>query len=107
FNLVGKIGEGGMGEVWQAVDTTLDRRVAIKILPAAFSGDRERIARLEREAKLLASLNHPNIAAIYGFPEADLSRAGGEKVRFLAMELVLGEDLAQVLSRGPIPIHAA
>jgi sugar lactone lactonase YvrE len=104
FRLVDKIGEGGMGEVWRAVDTTLDREVAIKILPASVAGDRDRIARFEREAKLLASLNHPNIAAIYGFPEAD---AGGEKLRFLAMELVRGDDLAQVLSRGPLPVREA
>ena len=99
FKLVEKIGEGGMGEVWKAIDGQLDREVAIKVLPAALSDDRERLARLEREAKLLASLNHPNIAAIYGFPDAD--------VRFLAMELVRGEDLAQVLARGPMPVREA
>jgi len=100
FRLVEKIGEGGMGEVWKAVDTTLDREVAIKVLPAAFSSDPERLLRLEREAKLLASLNHPNIAAIYGFPEA----AG---LRFLAMELVRGDDLAEILTRGPMPVREA
>jgi len=99
FRLVDKIGQGGMGEVWRAVDTTLDREVAIKVLPAALSADRERRARFEREAKLLASLNHPNIAAIYGFPDAE--------VRFLAMELVRGEDLAEILARGPMPTDAA
>ncbi len=99
FRLVDKIGQGGMGEVWRAVDTTLDREVAIKVLPAALSADRERRARFEREAKLLASLNHPNIAAIYGFPDAE--------VRFLAMELVRGEDLAEILVRGPMPTDAA
>ena len=72
FRLIDKIGEGGMGEVWRAVDATLDREVAIKVRPAALSGDRERRARFEREAKLLASLNHPNIAAIYGFPDAEV-----------------------------------
>jgi Tol biopolymer transport system component len=107
FDLIDKIGEGGMGEVWKARDTTLDREVAIKVLPAAFAGDRERIARLEREAKLLASLNHPNIAAIYGFPEAAAPSAEGERIRFLAMELVRGEDLAQVLARGPMPVAEA
>ena len=100
FRLVEKIGEGGMGEVWRAVDTTLDREVAIKVLPAAFAADPERMARFEREAKVLASLNHPNIAAIYGFPET-----GG--LRFLAMELVRGEDLAKVLERGPLTIREA
>src|SRR5882672_1984346 len=100
FRLVDKVGEGGMGEVWRAVDTTLDREVAIKVLPAAFAADPERMARFEREAKVLASLNHPNIAAIYGFPEA-----GG--LRFLAMELVRGEDLSQILARGPLPVREA
>ena len=98
FRLVDKVGEGGMGEVWRAVDTSLDREVAIKLLPAVLARDPERLARFEREAKVLASLNHPNIAAIYGFPEA-------EGIRFLAMELVRGEDLAQILARGPIPVR--
>ena len=88
YQLIDKLGEGGMGEVWRARDTTLDREVAIKMLPEAFSGDPERLARFEREAKLLASLNHPNIAAIYGLHEA-------EGQRFLAMELVPGVDLAE------------
>src|SRR5262245_33568665 len=88
-----------MGQVWKAVDTQLDREVAIKVLPQALSSDHERLLRLEREAKLLASLNHPNIAAIYGFPAAE--------VRFLAMELVRGEDLSQVLARGPMPMREA
>ena len=64
YRLAEKIGEGGMGEVWRAIDTTLDREVAIKVLPAAFAADRERLARFEREAKVLASLTHPSIAAI-------------------------------------------
>src|SRR5262245_7483038 len=100
FRLLDKLGEGGMGEVWRAMDTTLDREVAIKVLPAAFATDRERLARFEREAKVLASLNHPNIAAIYGFPETG-------SVRFLAMEMVRGEDLAHVLARGPLSIREA
>ncbi len=100
FRLVDKLGEGGMGEVWRAVDTTLDREVAVKVLPASVADDRDRILRLEREAKLLASLNHPNIAAIYGFPEAGTRR-------FLAMELVRGEDLARILTRGPMPVREA
>ena len=100
YRLIEKIGEGGMGEVWRAADTTLDRDVAIKILPAAFAADPERLARFEREAKVLASLNHPNIAAIYGLHEAD-------GVRFLAMELVPGEDLAERLGRGPMPVDEA
>ncbi|NIV49618.1 MAG: protein kinase, partial [Gammaproteobacteria bacterium] len=95
YTLSEKIGEGGMGVVWKAVDTTLDRDVAIKILPEAFAGDAERLARFEREAKLLASLNHPNIAGIYGIHEAD-------GATFLSMELVDGEDLQQRLSRGAL-----
>ena len=89
-----------MGVVWRATDTTLDRDVAIKILPAEFAVDSERLARFEREAKALASLNHPNIAAVYGFHEA-------QGVRFLAMELVGGEDLSQRISRGPLPLDEA
>jgi eukaryotic-like serine/threonine-protein kinase len=97
YRLGEKIGEGGMGEVWRATDTTLGRDVAIKILPAVFASDPERLARFEREAKVLASLNHPNIAAIHGFHEAD-------GVRFLAMELVPGEGLDQLIARGPVPV---
>jgi dipeptidyl aminopeptidase/acylaminoacyl peptidase len=100
YRLDGKIGEGGMGEVWKATDTTLGRPVAIKILPEIFAEDRERLARFEREAKLLASLNHPNIAVIHG-----LHRAEG--VHFLAMELVEGEDLSRRLQRGALPVEEA
>ena len=100
YRLVEKIGEGGMGVVWKAVDTTLDREVAVKILASDFAGDRERLARFEREAKLLASLNQRNIAAIYGFEEAD-------GVPFLVMELVEGEDLGERLGRGPLPVEEA
>ncbi len=101
YRLVHKLGEGGMGVVWKAVDTTLDREVAIKLLPQAFIADADRLARFEREAKLLASLNHPNIAAVYGLHEAD-TPAG--RARFIAMELIGGEDLAQRLVRGPLPV---
>ncbi|NIV48039.1 MAG: protein kinase, partial [Gammaproteobacteria bacterium] len=100
YRLVEKLGEGGMGEVWRATDTKLDREVAIKILPAEFAEDAERLMRFEREAKLLASLNHPNIAAIYGLEEA-------EGVHFLVMELVAGEDLAERLARGPLSVDEA
>ncbi|HEX6851298.1 MAG TPA: protein kinase [Candidatus Polarisedimenticolaceae bacterium] len=100
YRLVDKIGEGGMGVVWRARDTTLDREVAIKILPPEFALDPERLARFEREARVLASLNHPNIAAVYGFHEA-----GG--VRFLAMELVAGDDLSTRIGRGPLPFDEA
>jgi serine/threonine-protein kinase len=91
------IGAGGMGEVYQATDSRLGRSVAIKLLPAAFAQDSERIARFEREARVLASLNHPNIAAIYGLEES-----GGQ--RFLVMELVPGEALSEKIKRGAIPV---
>ena len=100
YRLVEKVGEGGMGVVWKAVDTTLDRDVAIKILPDLFAGDAERLARFEREAKLLASLNHANIATIHGIGESD-------GLRFVVMEMVEGEDLAQRLSRGALPVDEA
>ncbi len=95
-----KLGHGGMGEVYVANDLSLDRKVALKFLPDAFTGDPERMARFEREAKLLASLNHPNIAAIYGLEQA-------EGKRFIVMELVEGETLAQRLSKGSLPVDEA
>ena len=94
------IGEGGMGQVYRATDTTLGRQVAIKILPDAFASDPERLARFEREARTLASLNHPHIAAIYGFEKS----AG---MHALVMELVEGEDLSQRIARGAIPFDEA
>ena len=95
-----QLGRGGMGEVYLADDLNLNRKVALKFLPEAFTGDPERMARFEREAKLLASLNHPNIAAIYGLEQA-------EGKRFIVMELVEGETLAQKLSKGPLPVDEA
>jgi eukaryotic-like serine/threonine-protein kinase len=100
YRIVDKIGEGGMGVVWRARDTTLDREVAIKVLPDVFADDPQRLARFEREAKVLASLNHPGIATIHGLHEA-------QGVHFLAMELVPGVDLAQRLATGPIPVDEA
>jgi WD40 repeat protein len=100
YRLVDQIGEGGMGVVWRATDTTLGRDVAIKVLPEAFAGDPERMARFEREARVLASLNHPHVASIYGVGSAD-------GVRFLAMELVEGDDLAVRIARGPVPVAEA
>ncbi len=96
YRLVERLGAGAMGVVWRAFDTTLDRDVAIKILPEAFANDPDRLARFEREAKLLASLNHPNIAAVYGLHEY----AG---VRFLAMELVRGRTLTEEIAAGIAP----
>ncbi len=96
YRIVEKIGAGGMGEVYRAQDTRLERDVAIKALPEALCSDPERVARFEREARALASLNHPNIAAIYGLEEV-------EGRRYLALELVKGETLAARITRGPLP----
>ena len=87
YEILEPIGAGGMGEVYKALDTNLGRDVAIKVIREAFSKDEERLSRFEREARILASLNHPNIAAIYGFEEMD-------GVHFLVMEYVPGETLA-------------
>jgi eukaryotic-like serine/threonine-protein kinase len=95
-----QLGRGGMGEVYIADDLNLNRKVALKFLPDTFAADPERMARFEREAKLLASLNHPGIAAIYGLEQADGKR-------FLALELVEGETLAQRISKGPLSFEEA
>jgi eukaryotic-like serine/threonine-protein kinase len=95
-----QLGRGGMGEVYVADDLNLNRKVALKFLPDAFATDPERMARFEREAKLLASLNHPNIAAIYGLEQA-------EGKRFLVLELVEGETLAQRIRKGALPVEEA
>jgi hypothetical protein len=100
YEILGQLGAGGMGEVYRAVDKNLGRHVAIKILPAAFAEDKERMARFEREAKLLAVLNHTNIAAIHGLEESDGRR-------FLVLELVEGEALQARLNRGPLPVEEA
>ncbi len=100
YEILSPLGAGGMGEVYRAKDSRLDREVAIKVLPKAFSRDPERLARFEREAKVLASLNHPNIAAIYGFEEAN------EK-NFLVMELVEGDTLAERIKQGLMPVEEA
>jgi serine/threonine-protein kinase len=100
YKILEKLGAGGMGEVYRAEDLRLHRHVAVKVLPDLFAGDPERLARFEREAKLVAALNHPNIAAIYGLEEA-------EGKRFLVLELVEGETLAQRLGRGPLPLDEA
>ncbi|MEO8502505.1 MAG: protein kinase [Acidobacteriota bacterium] len=103
YEVTAKLGAGGMGEVYRATDSTLGREVAVKVLPEAFTSDPERLARFEREAKLLAQLNHPNIAHVYGF-----EASGGDRgVRALVMELVEGEDLSQRLARGPLTFDDA
>jgi serine/threonine protein kinase len=98
YSIVGNLGKGGMGEVYQAKDQKLGRDVAIKVLPEEFARDTDRVARFQREAKLLASLNHPNIAAIHGLEESD-------GTTFLVLELVEGETLAHLVKKGPIPVE--
>jgi serine/threonine protein kinase len=100
YEILGQLGVGGMGEVYRARDTRLKRDVALKILPASFAGDPDRLARFQREAEVLASLNHPNIAAIHGLEEAD-------GIRALVMELVEGETLADRIARGAIALDEA
>ena len=100
YEVLAAIGAGGMGEVYKARDTKLDRDVALKILPDAFVNDPERLARFQREAKVLASVNHPNIAAIYGLEEAGDSPA-------LVLEYVEGPTLQDRISQGPIPLDEA
>src|SRR3954469_11715477 len=100
YEVTAKIGAGGMGEVYRARDTRLDRDVALKILPDAFASDPERLARFEREAKTLAALNHPHIAHIHGLEESGAVRA-------LVLELVDGPTLADRIAQGAIPIEEA
>ena len=100
YKITSKLGQGGMGEVYRAIDTKLDREVAVKVLPESFAQGKERLARFEREAKTLASLNHPNIGGIYGLEQSGSSQA-------LVLELVEGEDLSERLKRGPMPLEKA
>ena len=100
YEVIGSLGAGGMGEVYRARDTKLDRDVALKILPESFASDPDRLMRFEREAKTLASLNHPHIAQIHGIEDSGGTRA-------LVMELVDGEDLAERIARGPLPLDEA
>ncbi len=100
YKIISELGKGGMGEVYLAEDTNLKRQVAIKVLPQPFALDQERLARFEREARLLASLNHPNIATIHGLEKSD-----GQQ--FLIMELVEGDTLADRIKKGPLPMDEA
>jgi len=100
YQITNQLGRGGMGEVFQAKDQVLGREVAIKVLPDEFAKDADRVARFQREAKVLASLNHPNIAAIYGLEES-----GG--TNFLVLELVEGQTLTDRIKQGPIPVQDA
>src|ERR687891_1193755 len=95
YEIVALIGAGGMGEVYRARDTRLNRDVALKVLPELFAADPDRLARFKREAQLLASLNHPNIAAIYGLEDAHGTTA-------LVLELVEGPTLAERIANGPL-----
>src|SRR5438445_1978301 len=97
YEILSAIGAGGMGEVYRARDTKLNRDVAVKVLPDAFALDADRLARFKREAQVLASVNHPNIAAIYGFEESD-------GVQALVLELVEGPTLADRIAQGPTPL---
>ena len=100
FQIAALVGAGGMGEVYRARDTKLDRDVAIKVIPSAFAADPGRLSRFEREAKVLASLSHPHIAQVFGLEEAD-------GIHALVMELVDGEDLSLRIGRGPIAFNEA
>src|SRR5437667_1276615 len=100
YEVTSPLGEGGMGVVFRARDVKLQRDVALKLLPDHFAEDRERLARFQREAQVLASLNHPNIAQIYGLEESDNTRC-------IVMELVEGPTLQERLTRGPIPLEEA
>ena len=100
YEIADALGAGGMGEVYRATDTQLGREVAVKVLPRAFAADPDRLARFEREARVLASLNHPHIAAIYGVEAMDGGRA-------LILELVEGPTLAEKLRRGALPLGEA
>ena len=106
YEISALLGAGGMGEVFRARDTRLNRDVAIKILPEVFAQDADRIARFSREAQTLAALNHQHIAQIYGVEEA-MASSSGSTIRALVMELVEGETLADRIARGPIAIDEA
>jgi len=110
YEILEPLGAGGMGEVYRARDTKLNRDVAIKVLPPLLADDAERLARLQREAQLLAALNHPNIAAIYGLEEVeggDGAAGGATPIHFLALELAEGQTLAQKLSDGALGVDEA
>ena len=100
YTITEKIGEGGMGEVYRATDTKLKRHVALKILPDSFARDPQRMARFQREAQVLASLNHPNIGAIHGLED-------GTDTKALVLELIGGPTLAERIAEGPIPVEEA
>ena len=100
YRVTAKLGSGGMGEVYRATDTKLGREVALKVLPPVFANDSQRMARFKREAHVLASLNHPNIASIYGLEESN-------GIHCLVLELVEGPTLAERIRQGPLPLEDA
>src|SRR5262245_42440396 len=100
YEILSAIGAGGMGEVYRAQDTRLKREVAIKVLPDGFAHDADRLARFQREAELLAALNHPNIAAVYGLEESS-------GITAIVLELIEGDTLAEVIARSPLKIDEA
>ena len=108
YEIAGPLGAGGMGEVYRARDRALNRDVALKVLPELFALDADRLARFRREAQVLASLNHPNIGAIYGLEDAGPSPGSGQAaIRALVLELVEGPTLADRIAQGPIPLNDA
>ncbi|MEQ1910690.1 MAG: serine/threonine-protein kinase [Vicinamibacterales bacterium] len=107
YEITAQIGEGGMGAVYRATDTSLSRQVAIKVLPDAFAADPDRVARFTREAKVLASLNHPHIASIYGLETGPALPGLPASPAFIVMELVEGDDLSQRIDKGAIPLDEA
>ena len=104
YEILGPLGAGGMGEVYRAKDTRLEREVAIKVLPEELADDDERLQRFEREARVLASLNHNNVATVYGLHEAKRSTG---PVRFIVMEMVVGRDLTELIAEGELSRDAA
>src|SRR4029078_8224510 len=107
YEIVGLVGAGGIGQVYRARDSRLLRDVAIKILPPQITAGPEHLARFKREAQVLASLNHPHIAAIYGVEEGPPEASGGAYALALVLELVEGPTLADRIARGPIPVDEA
>jgi serine/threonine protein kinase len=107
YQIVAKVGEGGMGEVYRARDTRLGRDVAIKILPASFAADPDRRARFEREAQAVATLSHPNVIAIFDTGAHETTPGSGETQLFIVMELLAGQTLRERIDDGPLPVRKA
>ena len=103
YQILEPLGSGGMGDVYRARDTKLDRDVALKVLPPALAANRDYARRLAREAKAVAALDHPNIVAVHSIEEAEGSN--GESVHFITMQLVAGKSLAEFIPRGGLPLH--